>query len=68
MKIKRTKYVNATKSFPLEFEDADTDGNDTDLLEEAYFYNSEKEATNDLDRFDEPETRQIIPVIVTYEF
>ena len=67
MKIKRTKYVNATKSFPLEFDNAE-DGCDTDLLEEAYFYDSEKEATDDLDRFDEPETRQIIPVIVTYEF
>lgn len=67
MKIKRTKYVNATKTFPLEF-DRDDDGCDTDLLEEAYFYDSELEATTDLDRFDEPETRQIIPVIVTYEF
>jgi hypothetical protein len=66
MKIRRTKYVNATKSFPLEF-DGREDGEDTDLLEEAFFYDSEKEATDDLDRFDEPETRQIIPVIVTYE-
>lgn len=67
MKIKKTKYVNATKSFPLEFDSAD-DGEDTDLLEEAFFYDNEKEATEDLDRFDEPETRQIIPVIITYEF
>ncbi len=68
MKIKRTKYINATKDFPLEFQSAEDDGFDTENLEEAFFYDSEKEATNDLDRFDEPETRQIIPVIVTYEF
>lgn len=66
MKIKRTKYVNATKTFPLKFEDNDSE--DTDLLEDAYFYNSEKEAQDDVDgRFDEPETRQIIPITVTYE-
>lgn len=68
MKITKTKYVNATKSFPLMFDWADSDGEDTDELEEAYFYDSEKEATNDLDRFDEPDSRQIIPVVVTYEF
>ena len=68
MKIKRTKYVNATKSFPLEFDSAESEGDDTDILDEAYFYDSEKEATNNLERFDEPDTRQIIPVTITYEF
>jgi hypothetical protein len=67
MKVKRVKYVNATKSFPMMFDSAVDEGEDTDFLEEAYFYDSEKEATNDLDRFDEPDTRQIIPVKVTYE-
>jgi hypothetical protein len=68
MKIKRKKYVNATKDFPLEFDSADSNGEDIDSLEDAYFYDSEKEATSDLDRFDEPEKRQIIPVTITYEF
>lgn len=67
MRIRKTKYVNATKNFPLEFGGRDNNGEDTDNLEEAYFYNSEAEAKNDLGRFDEP-TRQIIPVIITYEF
>jgi hypothetical protein len=68
MTIKKTKYVNATKYFPLEFDSKDNDGEDTEFLEEAFFYDSEKEAKDDLERFDEPDTRRIIPVIVTYEF
>ena len=68
MIIKKIKYVNATKSFPLMFDWADSDGEDTDELEQAYFYDSEEEAIIDLDRFDEPELRQILPVKITYEF
>jgi len=68
MKIEKTRYVNATRLFPLEFDSSDSCGDDTGLLEEAYFYVSKEEATNDLERFDEPETRQIIPVTITYEF
>jgi hypothetical protein len=68
MKIRRKKYVNATKSFPLEFDSAIDEGDDTELLEEAYLYDTEKEAKDDMvGRFDEPDKRQVIPVIVTYE-
>lgn len=65
MIITKTKYVIATTSFPLEFEN--NNAYDTPLLEDAAFYNSEIEANNELDRFDESESRQIIPVTITYE-
>lgn len=66
MKIRITKYVNATKTFPLKFDSSKYYGEDTVYLEEAYFYDSEEEALNDLE-FDEPDTRQVLPVKITYE-
>ena len=67
MIIKEIKYVNATKEFPLMFDSAECGGKDTSELEKAYFYKSEKEAINDTENFDEPETRQVLPVKITYE-
>jgi hypothetical protein len=67
MVIKTTKYVIATKEFPLVFEDNSLGDEDTESLEDAYFYHSEEEAINELDRYDKPETRQILPVKITYE-
>lgn len=67
MIIKKTKYVIATKEFPLAFDSEGSDGEDTADLEDAYFYDGREVAEKDLDRFDEPETRQVLPVIITYE-
>ena len=66
MLIEKIKYIIATKEFPLEFDSIDG-GYNTDKIEEAYFYNSKEEAIGELNRFDEPDTRQVLPVKITYE-
>jgi hypothetical protein len=68
MKIEKNKYVIATKDFPLQFEDNFTDGEDTEFIEDAAFYDFKETAVEELDRFDEPEKRQILKVKITYEF
>lgn len=66
MRVESTKFVIATKDFPLTFNFAD--GEDTDIFEEANFYDTRKDAENELEKFDEPEKRIILPVKISYEF
>ena len=66
MIIRETKYVIATKEFPLLFEDIKS-GYDTNKIQTAMFYNSESDANNELDRYNNPEQRIILPVTITYE-
>lgn len=68
MKVEFERYVNATKGFPLEFEDNGYDGYDTSDIQNAGLYETEEEAMQELERFDSPDTRQIIKVKITYEF
>lgn len=68
MKLTRTKYVIATKGFPLLFESRDCEGEDTEDFVDAMFYDTQKIAEDELTRFDEPELRQILPVEITYSF
>lgn len=65
MKIKFEKFVIATKSFPLEFDDGT--GDTVDDMEYAILYETEGNAEIELERFDEPDQFQILPVKVTYE-
>jgi hypothetical protein len=67
LKIENIKYVIATKEFPLEFEDRNSEGEDTELIEDAWLYDSIQTAEVELDRFDEPDKRQIVKVKITYE-
>jgi hypothetical protein len=64
MVIEKTKFVIATKSFPLMFENDEC--GDTDYIEDASFYDEEKYAEDELSRFDDPDTRLILPVKITY--
>lgn len=65
MKIETTKYVIATDGFPILFEN--DEACDTDNIEEAAFYNDREAAEYELERFDEPKSRVILTVKVTYE-
>lgn len=66
MIIENKKYVIATKSFPLEFDDGS--GNRVSDFNDAYIGTyEERKATLD-ECFDEPEEFQILEVKVTYEF
>lgn len=67
MIINTTKFVIATKDFPLKFNNAD--GDYEDEIEAACFYHSAEDASDVLSRFyDEPQKHQIIKVDITYEF
>ena len=65
MIIKTKKYVIATKSFPLRFNDGR--GNMESDFEDAAI-SSQIECENQLTYFDEPDKHQILEVNVTYEF
>lgn len=64
MIIENKKYVIATKSFPLEFDDGS--GNMVSDFTDAYLGTYEEIKTQ-LGYFDEPEEHQILEVKITYE-
>jgi len=67
MIIKETKYVIATKEFPLEFEDKSGEYN-TNKMQEAMFYDDKVNAEQQLNNnYDNPEEFIILPVVITYE-
>lgn len=65
MIIEKEKYVIATKSFPLEFDDGK--GNSVSDFENAYLGNYE-DTKSILKSFDEADEYQILKVKVMYEF
>lgn len=66
MIVKKNKYVIATKSFPVVFDDGD--GNPEKDIEYAYLYSNKSYAEKILnDEFDEPDNFQVIEVNITYE-
>lgn len=65
MIIENKKYVIATKTFPLLFDNGN--GENVSDFEHA-FLGSNKEIENILDTFDDPELYQTLEVKVTYEF
>ena len=66
MIVKKNKYVIATKSFPIIFDNGD--GNPEKDIEYAYLYNDKSYAEKILsDDFEEPDNFQVLKVNITYE-
>lgn len=66
MIVKKNKYVIATKSFPIVFDDGD--GNPEKDIENAYLYSDKGNAEKILnDEFEEPDNFQVLEVNITYE-
>lgn len=65
MIIENKKYVIATKTFPLKFDNGD--GNNVSDFNDACL-SSYDETKAELECFDEPDKYQILEVKVTYEF
>lgn len=62
-----TRYVIATKQFPLLFDDGD--GNMIDSIDYALLYERRDQAQYRIDKaFDEPENYQVLCIKVTFEF
>lgn len=66
MIIENKKYVIATKSFPLEFDDGS--GNMVSDFNDAYLGTYEERKTTLYECFDGPEEYQILEVKITYKF
>lgn len=66
MIIENKKYVIATKSFPLEFDDGS--GNGVNNFNDAYLGTYEERKSTLAECFDEPDEHQILEVKITYEF
>lgn len=66
MIVENKKYVIATKSFPLEFDDGS--GNSVSDFNDAYLGTYEERKSTLVECFDEPDEHQILEVKVTYEF
>ena len=62
-----TKYIIATKEFPLLFDDGD--GNMIDEVECAYLYDEKEHAQYRIDNtFDKPDSYMVLRVKITLEF
>lgn len=62
-----TKYIIATKEFPLLFDDGD--GNMIDEVEYAYLYDEKEHAQCIIDNtFDKPDNYMVLRVKITLEF
>jgi len=68
MKIEKEYFVITSKDLPIRFEKETVDGELTDKLEEACFYEKQEDADFAIEEYyDEPDEFKTIPVKVTYE-
>lgn len=65
MKIESEKYVIASRTFPLEFDDGN--GENVNDINEAFLYPLEGSAEAELECFDEPENYRVLRIKITYE-
>lgn len=66
MRIEKTQYIIASRSFPLVFENQLSEFESTDRIEHALKYDSYESAEENLSQFDHGEDYQILQLDVEY--